>query len=196
MVVFLNGDFLPEEQATVSIFDRCFLYGDGLFETMRLASGKPYCWEQHWERLDAGARFLKIALPYKACEMQKAAVELAQRNGAKDAVLRLTLSRGVGRRGYSPRGADKPTIVMSVHPAPDLGQENLRTWSLMTSSVQLRTNDPLAAFKTCNRLAQVLARAEADAAGADEALLSNSEGLVVEGAASNLFWIHSGIVCT
>jgi len=196
MLVFLNGEFVPEERATVSIFDRSFLYGDGLFETMRVAGGRPYCWKQHWARLEAGASFLNIGLSWRASEVEAAAVELAKRNGVKEAVLRLTVSRGVGKRGYSPRGADTPTIAMVVDPSPDLASETLRTWSLVTSSVQLRANDPLASFKTCNRLPQVLARAEADAAGASEALLSNSDGWVVEGGASNLFWVKGGMVCT
>jgi branched-subunit amino acid aminotransferase/4-amino-4-deoxychorismate lyase len=85
---------------------------------------------------------------------------------------------------------------MSVHTSPDLHQENLRPWSLVTSSVRLRSDEPLAAFKTCNRLPQIIARGEAEEARADEALLANSEGWVVEGAASNLFWIQNGIVHT
>src|SRR5262249_14327840 len=90
----------------------------------------------------------------------------------------------------------KPTVAMSMRPAPKSGSKNPARWKLITSSFRLPANDPLAAYKTCNKLPQVLARAQADAAGANEALLVNTVGFVVEGASSNLFWIKDGKVLT
>jgi len=110
--------------------------------------------------------------------------------------LRVTLSRGVGLRGYSPKGATRPTLIMSLHPTPGVTNQSPPGWRLITSSFRLSPNDPLAQFKTCNKLAQILARAEADAVGADEALLSNSDGSLSEGSASNLFWIYRHSVIT
>ncbi len=208
MLVFLNGRLVPEEQAVVSVFDRSFLYGDGLFETMLVANGKVFRWAQHFERLQRGAAFLKIKLPYSADELHSFAYELIEKNQIPDALLRLTLSRGVGVRGYSPKGAENPTVVMSLHAAPqaglgvtskvgtDLNERMSPRWKLVTASVRLPANERLAQFKTCNKLAQILARAEADAGGADEALLLNTDGFIVEGASSNLFWIERGTVCT
>jgi branched-subunit amino acid aminotransferase/4-amino-4-deoxychorismate lyase len=247
MLVFLNGRFMREEEAVVSVFDRSFLYGDGLFETMLIANGKPFRWTQHWERLQRGADFLKIKLPFSVGQSLEFARELIARNKMPDALLRLTLSRGIGARGYSPKGAEIPATVMSLHEIPKGGcfgkyegtlsrpsdtlspvrsggegrgegatindqetgaakvnQESTQTteqdifprWKLITSSLRLPANEPLAQFKTCNKLPQILARAEADAAGADEALLSNTDGFVVEGATSNLFWIERDSVCT
>ena len=197
MLIFLNGQFVPEKRAVVSVFDRSFLYGDGLFETMRVFRGKPFRWEQHMERLQRGADFLKIKLPFAPEALRQFADQLIAKNNLPDALLRLTLSRGVGVRGYSPKGAENPTIVMSLHPAPahDANTPPPR-WKLIASSHRLPANEPLAQFKTCNKLAQILARAEADAAGADEALLLNTDGFVVEGASSNLFWIENGAICT
>lgn len=203
MQVFLNGRFVPEEQAVVSVFDRSFLYGDGLFESLLVCKGKPFRWAQHLERLERGAEFLKIKLPFPPDRWRGFAEELIARNEMPDGLLRLTLSRGVGVRGYSPKGANQPTLVMSLHPwsgAPNCGSAgslnaNAR-WKLVTASFRLPANDAVAQFKTCNKLAQILARAEADAAGADEALLLNTEGYVVEGASSNLFWIEAETVCT
>jgi len=194
MLIFLNGQFVPEERAVVSVLDRGFLYGDGLFETMLVFKGKPFRWREHMERLQTGAEFLKIKLPYSAEALRGFAGELIAKNQMPDALLRLTLSRGIGPRGYSPKGAENPTLVMSLHPAPR--QEAPPRWKLITSSHRLPANEPLAQFKTCNKLAQILARAEADAAGADEALLLNTDGFVVEGASSNLFWIERNTVCT
>jgi len=196
MLIFLNGQFVPEERAVVSVFDRSFLYGDGLFETMRVFHGKPFRWEQHIERLQRGAGFLGIKLPFTPEALLGFADELIAKNNLPDALLRLTLSRGVGVRGYSPKGAENPILVMSLHPAPAFEAGNPPRWKLITSSHRLPANEPLAHYKTCNKLVQILARAEADAAGADEALLLNTDGFVVEGASSNLFWIEDNAVCT
>jgi branched-subunit amino acid aminotransferase/4-amino-4-deoxychorismate lyase len=197
------------------VFDRSFLYGDGVFESVRVFNGKPFCWTQHLERLRQGAVFLKIRLPLTPAALRRAADELIRRNHMPDSLLRLTLSRGVGLRGYSPKGAKQPAIVMSLHAAPvgtdvrppsrprrtgedarRAGQGGGRRWKLITASPRLPAGEPLAQFKTCNKLAQILARAEADAAGADEALLVNTDGFIVEGASSNLFWVERDTVCT
>lgn len=213
MIVFLNGQFVPEEQATVSVFDRSFLYGDGLFETMRVANGKPFRWWAHMERLRKGGDFIGLKIPFACKSLEKFAHELIAKNQMPEALLRLTVSRGVGPRGYSPKGANKPILVMTLHPCPgapasgpassnDLpqpaGSETgaLPKWKLHTASLRLPAGEKLAHFKTANKLAQILARAEADAVAADEALLCNTEGFVVEGASCNLFWVQSDTICT
>ena len=196
MIVFLNGQFVPEAEAKVSVFDRSFLYGDGLFEAVRIYTGKSFRWPQHLERLHAGAKFLGIRIPFTDAELTTAAAELVARNGLAEATLRLNLSRGVGPRGYSPQGADSPTLVMTLHPAPAVSPENPTRWKLITSSFRIPAGDRLATFKTANKLAQVLSRAEAEERGADEALLLNTDGRFAEAASSNLFWIENGVLCT
>src|SRR4029079_8477819 len=99
MHVFLNGKFVPEERAVVSVLDRGFLYGDGLFETMRVCHGRPFRWTQHLERLKRGAAFLKLPLPFSNAAFRRFAEQLVRKNKLPDALLRLTLSRGVGPRG-------------------------------------------------------------------------------------------------
>ncbi|HXC98738.1 MAG TPA: aminotransferase class IV [Verrucomicrobiae bacterium] len=195
MIAFLNGDFIPEEQAKVSILDRGFLYGDGLFEVMSVFRGRPFRWNDHMSRLQQGAAFLKIRIPFAADELREHALQLIERNGLTEGLLRLTLSRGVGVRGYSPAGAEHPTLTMTVHPASETKGEP-PVWRVVTASFRLPAGEALAQFKTCNKLSQVLARAEADARGADEALLLNTEGKVVEGSSSNLFWITKETVNT
>jgi branched-subunit amino acid aminotransferase/4-amino-4-deoxychorismate lyase len=113
-----------------------------------------------------------------------------------DSLLRLGLSRGIGSPGYSPRGAGKPTLTMSLRAAPVFDLEHPPRWKLITSSFRISANDPLCRFKTSNKLPQVLARAEADEAGADEALLLNTDGYVAEGTSSNVFWIKRGVLYT
>jgi aminodeoxychorismate lyase len=196
MIVFLDGELVPEELAVVSVFDRGFLYGDGLFETIRVSGARPFLWDEHIARLERGAAFLKIQVPFPADVLQKHAEVLIQRNQLPEALLRLTLSRGIGPRGYSPRGAVKPRLVMSMHPFPATDSACPAQWSLVTASVRLPAAEPLAQFKTCNKLAQIMARSEADAAGVQESLLLNTDGFVVEASSSNLFWIIGGNVIT
>jgi aminodeoxychorismate lyase len=196
MIVFLNGRFVPEEHAVVSIFDRGFLYGDGLFETIRIFNGTPFRWQQHVERLQRGAALLQISVPYGPEPLRGFVEKLIVENRAPDALLRLTLSRGIGPRGYSPKGADSPFLAMSVHPMTVVDPCKPPRWRLITSSIRLPANQSLAQFKTCNKLPQIFARTEAEARHADEALLLNTDEHVVEAASSNLFWIDQGVVCT
>lgn len=196
MHVFLNGRFVPEAEAVVSVFDRSFLYGDGLFETLRIHGGRPFAWTEHMARLERGADFLRLRVPFTREQLRDFAGQLITLNRMTEAVLRLTLSRGIGPRGYSTRGADHPVLVMTLHPAPVIDPLHPPQWRLITASVRLPAGEALAQFKTCNKLPQILARAEADEAGADEALLLNTDGFVAEAATSNLFWIADGAVCT
>ena len=196
MVVSLNGEFVPEKEAVVSILDRSFRYGDALFETVLVRHGKLFRWSQHIQRLENSARFLRIALPCSGERLHEDAQKLIVLNDSKDAVLRIQLSRGVGPRGYAPSGEETPLLIMSLHPAParELHQ-NLR-WKLTVCSLRIATNDPLSHHKTCSRLVQVIAATEARERGADESLLLNTSGEVTEGSTSNVFWIEHGAVCT
>jgi aminodeoxychorismate lyase len=196
MLVFLNGKFLPEADAVVPLNDRGLLLGDGLFETMRVANGRPFRLAQHLERLTRGAEFLKIQLPFTPREIQKFAEQLIGKNELADAVLRVTLTRGAGQRGYSPKNSGAPTFAMTLHPLPLVNADEPLQWSLITSSFRVPASDALAAVKTTSKILNVLARAEAEEKGADEALLLNTNGEVAETAGGNLFWIYQDHVCT
>ena len=139
---------------------------------------------------------MRLILPESDNRLRELAMELIRLNNTRDAVLRLTISRGVGPRGYSPKNANSPTLMMSLHSIPEINNNHPPTWRLVTSSLALRAADPLSHFKSSNRLIQVLARAEADAAGGDEALLLNDAGHAVETASGNLFWLENGEVFT
>ena len=192
VIVFLNGQFVPEDQALIPVGDRGFLLGDGLFETMRVAGGRPFRFAQHLERLARGVDFLRIKLPFTSGELETFAGQLIERNQMPDAVLRLTLTRGPGGRGYTPSDANKPTVVMTLHPLPDIPPH----WKLITSSFRIPAADPLAAFKTTSKILHVMARAETVEKCADEALLLNTDGEAVETASGNLFWVNDNTICT
>jgi branched-chain amino acid aminotransferase len=196
MKVLLNGRLVDESAARVSVFDRGFLYGDGLFETLVVWNGHPFRWEQHWERLQAGAAALHLRLPGTSGQFQGQARRLIEANRPANTVLRLAVSRGVGPRGYSPKGADTPAWVMSLHPLPRLKSGQPERWTLRTASCKLCGNDPLARFKTANKLLQIVARCEAEAAGATEALLLNERNEVAEAASGNIFWLQNRVLAT
>lgn len=196
MVVFLNGHFLPEADAVVPLNDRGFLLGDGLFETTRVADGRPFRLAQHLDRLSRGAEFVRIKLPFTPKDIQKFAAELIARNSLPDAILRVTLTRGPGARGYSANGADQPTLALTLHPLPPHPSDEPLQWSLVTASFRIPASDTLAAFKSTSKILNVLARAEAEAQGADEALLLNTNGEVAEAAGGNLFWVYHDKICT
>jgi aminodeoxychorismate lyase len=194
MTIFLNGRFVPEADAVIPINDRGFLYGDGLFETVRVVNRRPFRLAQHLERMTRGADFLKIKPPFPPREMQRFVEQLIDQNEMPEAILRVTLTRGPGARGYLPGAEDRPTVVMTLHAAPV--SENSAHWSLITSSFRVLAADPLSSFKTLNKLTHVMAREEAARRGADEALLINTNGEVAETTSGNIFWVYDDQICT
>ena len=194
MIAFLNGRFVPETQALISVNDRGFTYGDGLFETIRVIHGRLFQMTSHLERLKRGAEFLKISSPFGPEKLTAFAAQLIAKNKKQNAILRVTLTRGAGERGYMPDPKSKPTLAMTLHRVPKFVP--VPQWSLATSSYRIPFANPLTAFKTLNKLAHIMARSEARAKGADEALLLNTNGEVTEAASGNLFWISRGRVCT
>ncbi len=188
-VVCLNGEFLPAEEAKVSIFDRSFLYGDGLFETLRVYGGHPFAWTEHLDRLERSAGRMGLRMPTTRDTLRSMSLELLRRNGQSEALLRIQVSRGQGSRGYSPKGAESPIWVVSTHPATPQDPAQPTRWRLATASMRLAVSDPLNPLKSSSKLLQVLARAEAESQGCDEALLLDTAGGVVEGSSSNVFWI-------
>src|ERR1041385_2417693 len=169
MIVFLNGKFVAETHAAVPLFDRCLWYGDGVFETIRVSQGKPFRFDLHLARLQHGAETLGIDLPFSGPELLARAMQLIHKSELSEAVLRIILSRGVGERGYSPRGADRPWLAMSVHPLRPTRQGKRRRWRLISSSYRIPADAGLSRMKSCNKLLQVLARRESDSKRADDA---------------------------
>jgi aminodeoxychorismate lyase len=203
MKIYLNGQIIAAEDARISVYDRGFLYGDGLFETIRVSGGILSYWVEHLHRLRSSASQLKLRLPWTDETLTNVARELLEVNQFTEGVLRLQCTRGPGSRGYSPRGADQPTLLITLHPLPPLTSP-VPTWRVRTASPRVFSGDVLATMKTTNRLLYILARAEAEAAGADEALILNERGEVAETSSGNIFCfeqdrlltppIHGGIL--
>jgi branched-chain amino acid aminotransferase len=193
MLAFVDGRYVPEDSPALSARDRSFMYGDGLFETIRIINAQPFLWSSHLERLEAGAVFLRMAIPIARKEIETAVRHLISQNDASDGVVRIHLSRGVGERGYSPKGADRPLLIITAKPATRALPEKVR---VITSSVRVLSSDPLTRHKTANRLPNVLAKIEADEAGVDDALIRNERGEITEASGANVFVIKGAQLLT
>lgn len=176
-----------ERVAAIAPDDRGLAYGDGLFETMRAHRGTLPWWDAHWARLARGGRRLGMALPDQAQARAEAAALFAD---GGDGVLKLIVSRGGGARGYAPPREAQPHWLLSRHPLPPAApRSGLR---LHWCATRLAAQPLLAGIKHCNRLEQVLARAECVAAGADEGLACDADGAVVSATSANLFVLRDG----
>lgn len=187
---------MPDTEASVSVFDRSFRYGDGLFETLRVYDRAPFGFEQHMERLRRGAEFLRIRMPHTTSRMKELALELIHKNRLPEAVLRIQLSRGAGRRGYTPSGNENPLLVMTIDSVSIIDQSQHLPYRLITSPLVLPIRNPFSAFKTCNKLVHILAAAGAHERSAHDALLLNADGDVVESTCANVFWIKDHVIST
>jgi branched-chain amino acid aminotransferase len=194
-IAWLNGRLLPESEAVLPALDRAILYGDSLFETIPIRNGRPFQWEAHLDRLDAGVALTGIVSGVSHAQWTEALQALLAANHALHGAVRLTVTRGVGRRGYSPRGAHSPNRLLTWHPTEPVTRPH-PGWHLRTSRFRLAVGDPLAYAKHGSRLLQVVARAEAEAAGADEALLLDNNGYLAEATSGNLFWLDADAVHT
>jgi branched-subunit amino acid aminotransferase/4-amino-4-deoxychorismate lyase len=191
-ITCLNGEFLPAADARVSVTDRGFRFGDGVFETIRHTRGQPYQWQLHLNRLDAGLAALRIAPP--DVDWRTVANEMISRNGADDGFLRLAVTRGSGSKGYVPDAGITPTWVMEYLPPSALPTHPCKLW---VTSIQ---RAPLAALPTNHKLAHgisnTLALLDAHENGCDEALMLSSANKLCEAASANLFWIKDNILFT
>ena len=192
-VAFLNGGFSSASMARISAGDRGFLYGDGLFETIRVHDARPFLWEWHMMRFTDGAVSLGIALPQTTESLLGNVHELIRRNSMSESVMRIALSRGVGGRGYGVTGEEQPTLLITQHLLPPTPAKPL---SLVSTSARVAVDDPLAKLKSANKLGSILAKREATAQGADDGFILNSDGNVTEASSANLFWVEDGTLRT
>lgn len=195
-LVYFNGKFLPASKAVMPLDDRGFLFGDGLFETVRVRNGRPFRFLQHLERLEHSADFARIKLPQTIQEIQKIGVELLKKNHQSECVLRVMITRGSGSLDYAPESTAKPTLVISQYPLPTTCIDTALEWRMVTSPHQLAPNDVIAGFKTSHKLLNVLARQDAVSRGADEALLTSTTGEILSAAGGNLFWVFQNRIYT
>jgi branched-chain amino acid aminotransferase len=194
MKVYLDGKLVPKEQAVVSVFDHGFLYGDGVFEGIRVYEGNVFRLKEHIDRLYESARTIALEIPLSPAEMIQATVDTVAANEKKDAYIRLVVSRGPGDLGIDPAKCRRATVVIIVDSIALYPQELYdKGVSLVTSSVRripIESLDPR--IKSLNYLNNILAKLEAKNAGCPEAVMLNHQGYVAECTADNLFMLKSG----
>ena len=198
-MVWLNGAIQPASEARIDPRDRGFLLGDGLFETILAVDGRAPLVSRHLARLASSAEVLGTSIPYASTDLSRALSEVLEVNGfaGGTAALRLTLSRGVGPRGLVPSPDSRPSVLISAadHPGP-LGLPSDAALRLNLSTLRVNASSPLRRHKTLSYLENVLARREAEAQGADEALLFHTDLRVAEASAANLFASIEGALWT
>ena len=194
--VWLNGRIVRGESAAVSVFDRGARDGGGLFETLRVYGGRPFAWERHMERLVLSAAELGFPVPPSPARLREAVAEVLEACALADAVVRVTVTRGVAGGRPVRTGAWVEAEPLGSRLWPGARQLDPEDGGPLGGRLVLSqapfTPGFLGRHKTTSRLALDLAREEARAAGADEVLLVSQDGEVLEGAASNLFVVRSG----
>jgi 4-amino-4-deoxychorismate lyase len=188
--IIINGI----ETDQISVLDRGFQYGDGLFETIRVIKGQPQYWQEHISRLMAGCERLKISFA-ELPSLQNEAKKLCEQ--VNDGVLKITITRGEGGRGYTISQALEANRVLAIFPVPNYPDECWTSGvSIRVCDTRLGENAALAGIKHLNRLEQVLARAEWNDPDIREGLMMDSHNNVIEGTMSNLFAVKENEVLT
>jgi branched-chain amino acid aminotransferase len=198
LTIYLDGKFVPEADAKVSVFDHGLLYGDGIFEGIRFYNGRVFRLEEHLERLWDSARSICLEIPIGRGEMTEALLETIRQNGLREGYIRLIVTRGVGNLGLNPAQCKRPSIIIIATTIALYSKEVCETGLTVVTCATRRTS-PAAlnpAVKSLNYLNNVMARIEANLAGADEALMLNEAGNVAECTADNVFIIKRGNIFT
>ncbi|HET6514580.1 MAG TPA: branched-chain-amino-acid transaminase [Thermodesulfovibrionales bacterium] len=198
MFVYLNDRLVPKAEARVSVFDHGFLYGDGIYETVRAYDDVIFLLDEHLMRLYRSASMIGLTMPKDADEMKTAIYETLEANALKNAYIRITLSRGYGPIGLDPELCKEPTFViiaeeMKGYPR-SLYEHGIR---LIIAGTRRNLSDALnPQLKSLNFLNNILAKIEAKNHGAYEAVMLNVSGHVTEGTISNIFFFRDGVLRT
>ncbi|KQC10556.1 MAG: branched-chain amino acid aminotransferase [Methanolinea sp. SDB] len=198
MLIYLDGKFVPREEAKVSVFDHGFLYGDGVFEGIRAYNGRVFRLEEHLDRLYDSAKTIDLQVPVSKAEFGEIILETLRKNNLREAYIRPVVSRGVGDLGLDPRKCPKPTIVViAVEWGAMYG--DLYEKGLKAITVSVRRNPAQALppnVKSLNYLNNIFAKIEANYKGGDEAIFFDTNGYISEGSGDNIFVVKNGEIIT
>ena len=197
-LVWLDGELLPAAEAQIPVLDHGLLYGDGVFEGIRFHDKRVFRLAAHLRRLHDSARAIALRIPLGGEDLYRAIHHTVQAYPGEDGYIRLLVTRGVGPLGISTEGCEQPRVIIIVDQVavvpPARYAAGLKLASVATRRAAVDVLDPR--IKSLNYLASVMARLEAQLAGADEALLLNQAGRVAEGAAENLFVVRDHALLT
>ena len=198
MLIYIDGEYLPKAEAKVSVFDHGLLYGDGVFEGIRSYNGRVFKLDEHLERLYDSAKSIMLQIPIPIETMKEKVLETLRLNHLNEAYIRLVVTRGVGDLGLDPDKCPKPSIIIiadkiSLYP-PQFYEEGLE---IVTVSVRRNYAEAInPRIKSLNYLNNILAKIEGKQAGAEEVLMLNAEGYVVECSGDNIFWVKNEVLVT
>ncbi|MEJ8548742.1 aminodeoxychorismate lyase [Brevibacillus borstelensis] len=195
MFVYVNGKIVPAEQAAVSVLDHGFLYGIGLFETVRVYQDRPFLWDQHFARLSAGLLALQIRNAWSSEELEGAILQTAKANGLADAYVRISITGGNEGVGLVTEGYAHPSLFVFAKNVPPIALPP-RPKRLQVLSIPRQTAEGPVRFKSHNYLNNALARLEVGSQTDVEGLFLTHDGYLAEGIVSNLFWIRDGSMFT
>lgn len=198
LTIYVNGEYVSEDEAKVSVFDHGVLYGDGVFEGIRAYNGRVFKLAEHVDRLFDGAKAIMLTPPVSKEEMAEIVLETLRQNNLKDGYVRLVLTRGKGDLGLDPAKCPKPTLFC-IAAAIQLYPEELYQKGLEVITVPTRRNAPEAVnpqMKSLNYLNNIMAKIEGKLAGVEEAIMMNNEGYVAEATGDNIFIIKDGKLIT
>src|SRR4051812_10885828 len=196
--IWIDGKLVDKAEAKISVYDHGLLYGDGVFEGIRVYSGKIFECEAHLDRPGNSAKAIRLQIPISRDEITKAMYETVKANNFTDCYIRLVVTRGVGDLGLNPQKCSKPSVfiisdLIAVYPK-ELYEKGI---AVITASVIRNHPNALSPrVKSLNYLNNILARIEANDAGVPEAIMLNHEGNVAECTADNLFIVREGVVYT
>ncbi len=194
-LAYLNGDLIPWDEAKISVLDYGFLFGYGLFETMRAYRGRIFRLDSHLDRLKKSAEMLSI--PVKTADLETAVIDTVQANELLNARVRLTVTIGEGSPVPDPQTCGRPTVLVTTTeyiPYPPESFE--RGFKVITSSLRRNSQSPVPRMKTVNYLESLLSRREAKNAGVEDALLLNENGQLAEATTSNVFLVSRNTIRT
>ena len=198
MLIYIDGEFLPKAEAKVSVFDHGLLYGDGVFEGIRSYNGRVFKLDEHLERLYDSAKSIMLQIPISIETMKETVLETLRRNHLTEAYIRLIITRGVGDLGLDPDKCPKPSIIIIADKIVLYPQKFYEDGlEIVTASVRRNYAEAInPRIKSLNYLNNILAKIEGKQAGAEEVLMLNAEGYVVECSGDNIFWIKNETLIT
>jgi len=193
--VYINGVFVPREEAKISVWDHGLLYGDGVFEAIRVYDWNIFKLKEHIDRLFESAKAIMINIPLSKDELISKVVELVKKNNLRYGYIRIIVTRGVGPMGIDPRNCKKPTIIiMTERREPIWGERPIVAITSSIRRIPPECIDPK--IKSLNYLNNILAKIEAINAGADAAIMLNIQGYVSEASTENIFIVKNSILYT
>ena len=196
--VYIDGSLYPKSKAKISVYDHGLLYGDGIFEGIRVYSGRIFRFKEHIDRLYESARAIKLRISLSREELEQAVVDTVKANGMKDAYIRLVVTRGVGDLGIDPKKCSVSSVIIIVDKIT-LYDEKLyqQGIAIITASTRRISPDMISQrVKSLNYLNSITAKMEADLAGVPESLMLNADGYVCECSADNIFIVRGGELLT